>query len=84
MNPIKALKQLDCAIKICEYQPFERKVRITFEAAKIIRQSLTQLYPDGCEICHGCMGGVKGNENVINGRVVCDYCHSAELEEEEK
>ena len=31
--------------------------------------------PDNCQICHGSKGGVKGNENVINGVIVCDYCH---------
>ncbi len=29
---------------------------------------------DNCEICKGMMGGVRGNENVINGVVTCDYC----------
>lgn len=31
---------------------------------------------DNCEICHGRKGGVRGNENVIDGKVVCDYCHA--------
>jgi hypothetical protein len=31
---------------------------------------------DECEFCLGYKGGVKGNENVINGVVVCDYCHA--------
>lgn len=29
---------------------------------------------DNCEICKGSKGGVKGNENVVNGTVMCDYC----------
>lgn len=32
-------------------------------------------YPDNCQICHGDNGGVKGNENIIDGIVMCDYCH---------
>ena len=32
---------------------------------------------DSCEVCHGERGGVPGNENVINGVTVCDYCHTA-------
>jgi hypothetical protein len=32
-------------------------------------------YPDNCTICHGYNGGVKGNENIIDGIVMCDYCH---------
>ncbi|AXQ68451.1 hypothetical protein HOT99_gp166 [Caulobacter phage CcrBL10] len=30
---------------------------------------------DGCEVCNGARGGVPGNENVVDGKVVCDYCH---------
>lgn len=29
---------------------------------------------DNCEVCRGSKGGVRGNENRINGIVVCDYC----------
>ena len=32
---------------------------------------------DGCEICQGENGGVPGNENIIGGLTVCDYCTSA-------
>lgn len=35
--------------------------------------------PDNCQICHGRQGGVKGNENVINGVVMCDYCHADQM-----
>jgi len=27
-----------------------------------------------CEICGGTKGGTPGNENVINGMYVCDFC----------
>lgn len=30
--------------------------------------------PDNCQICHGAKGGVRGNENRMNGIVCCDYC----------
>jgi hypothetical protein len=29
---------------------------------------------DACEICLGRNGGVPGNENRVNGVVMCDYC----------
>ena len=29
---------------------------------------------DSCEVCYGEKGGVPGNENLIKGFVVCDYC----------
>lgn len=31
---------------------------------------------DNCEICKGAKGGVPGNENIIDGKAVCDYCHA--------
>jgi hypothetical protein len=31
---------------------------------------------DNCQVCRGARGGVLGNENVIAGVVVCDYCHA--------
>lgn len=35
----------------------------------------------GCQICKGAKG-VPGNEQIINGIVVCDYCHVAYIREE--
>ena len=32
-----------------------------------------------CEMCRGIKGGEPGNENVVNGVVMCDYCHSLHL-----
>ncbi len=29
---------------------------------------------DNCQVCKGAKGGVRGNENRINGVVICDYC----------
>ena len=34
---------------------------------------------DNCELCGGRNGGVPGNENVIEGVVVCDYCSATLL-----
>ena len=33
-----------------------------------------QKHPDNCEACKGARGGVRGNENVIDGVILCDYC----------
>jgi hypothetical protein len=38
---------------------------------------------DNCEICKGTKGGVKGNENIIDNIVMCDYC-IVEYENEKK
>lgn len=32
--------------------------------------------PKHCEICNGKKGGVPGNNVIINGKRVCDYCHA--------
>lgn len=29
---------------------------------------------DNCQACDGRKGGVPGNENRVNGRVLCDHC----------
>lgn len=29
---------------------------------------------DNCQVCCGSKGGIKGNENRIDGLIVCDYC----------
>ena len=34
---------------------------------------------DNCEVCKGTKGGIEGNGNVINGKIVCDYCHAEDL-----
>ena len=31
--------------------------------------------PDNCQVCKGEKGGLLGNENIIKGIIVCDYCH---------
>lgn len=30
--------------------------------------------PDNCQRCHGARGGAPGNENVVDGVVLCDWC----------
>lgn len=36
--------------------------------------SLWLLPFDDCAVCHGANGGIPGNENVIDGKLMCDYC----------
>lgn len=38
------------------------------------RSADAQPHGDNCQFCHGAKGGVRGNENNMNGVVVCDYC----------
>lgn len=39
-----------------------------------ISQLAIPLGPDDCEECKGARGGVKGNENIVDGRKLCDWC----------
>ena len=39
-----------------------------------------RLLPDKCEMPGCCRQGVRGNENIVAGKVMCDYCHSAYLD----
>lgn len=41
---------------------------------------IAQNTTDKCQFCYGAKGGVPGNENRINGIVVCDYCHALYLQ----
>jgi hypothetical protein len=36
---------------------------------------------DNCEICGGEKGGVPGNENIVDGVRMCDYCHATLLQQ---
>ena len=31
---------------------------------------------DACTVCRGARGGEPGNENIVDGVVMCDYCHA--------
>jgi hypothetical protein len=39
--------------------------------------------PDNCSVCKGARGGVRGNENNIDGVVMCDYCHAEHMDKQE-
>ncbi len=41
---------------------------------KALHYECPEKYPDNCEICKGTSSGVRGNENIVNGIVMCDYC----------
>lgn len=39
---------------------------------------LDELLRDNCEVCKGEKGGMLGNENIVRGIRMCDYCHASE------
>ncbi len=38
---------------------------------------------DKCQICHGNKCGVPGNENIIEGVILCDYCSAERMKFDE-
>lgn len=32
-----------------------------------------------CQVCKGTKGGIQGNDNIVNGVIMCDYCHAETL-----
>lgn len=34
---------------------------------------------DNCQVCKGERGGTKGNGNIVDGVIMCDYCHADTL-----
>lgn len=41
---------------------------------------LWDFLPDNCEMPDCCRKGTRGNENIINGKIVCDYCTAKMME----
>jgi hypothetical protein len=41
-----------------------------------LTEILWNMLPDKCEHKYCARYGVRGNENIIEGKVMCDYCHS--------
>lgn len=39
-----------------------------------LNYELPEKYPDNCEVCKGAKAGVRGNENIVDDVVMCDYC----------
>lgn len=39
-----------------------------------LRDATAQKDWDECQMCLGWSGGAPGNENIIDGVIVCDYC----------
>jgi hypothetical protein len=73
---IQALEQLTVDVpsptQLEAFVPSVRQVLRTLHEADAV---LTQIpLKDSCELCLGSQGGAPGNENVINGRCVCDSC----------
>jgi hypothetical protein len=41
-----------------------------------IFEALWSLLPDRCEMPNCVRSGIRGNENRVDGRIMCDACHA--------
>jgi len=80
MNPIEAIKLLKDSREHRSAINGEKVVIVPLRALETILLEIETLYPDNCSICKGQKGGVKGNENIIDGKIMCDYCSVKESE----
>ncbi|KKM82798.1 hypothetical protein LCGC14_1315960 [marine sediment metagenome] len=72
LNPIKIIEKMKEGIEVGK--TFNADVSLNVAEAEIILLCVEQLFPDNCEICKGQRGGVRGNENIVDGKRMCDYC----------
>ena len=54
--------------------------RAAIELAQDIAVRVERKCRDKCQFCYGVKGGTPGNENRLNGVIVCDYCHALYLQ----
>jgi hypothetical protein len=73
------------AIKVARAGPREA-AKLVYQWVKtgaITFREFEALYPliEMHGVCEDCGGerGVPGNENIVDGRVLCDYCHADHL-----
>jgi len=72
LNPVKIIEEIKEDIE--KAKEYDRGVIISVAEAELIISCMENLFPDNCEICKGQNGGIRGNENVVNDKTVCDYC----------
>jgi len=53
---------------------FNTDVSLNVAETEEILFYMKQMFPDNCKVCKGQRGGVRGNENIMDGKKMCDYC----------
>jgi len=83
VNPLEAIKKLEEAKKNVTSFDGKQIIVAPLEAVDGLLFAVKMLFPDHCEVCKGEKGGVRGNENYVDGKVMCDYCSLAQLKNQE-
>jgi hypothetical protein len=55
------------------------KKRVRKKYPKRVMKWALKFLRDNCQVCHGTRGGQWGNENLVNGVVMCDDCHAEHM-----
>lgn len=71
--PTAKLKDLEVQIELANNRHYH-------DWETFVRNGCEPLGKDACEVCRGECGGVPGNENIVDGKVMCDYCHARKIE----
>ena len=72
LNPIKIIEKMKHGIEVGK--TFNADVALNVAETEEILFYMEQMFPDNCEVCQGKRGGVRGNENIMDGKRMCDYC----------
>lgn len=76
MNGLNQLEMYKPTVVLSEHN-ISRK-RLETRPRQIFRLWRAITFRDNCETCDG-RDGVRGNENIVDGVVMCDYCHANTL-----
>jgi hypothetical protein len=73
----RAKGNCDCAMCMRAIEVEQDNARAAIAALQATSVNMEEeVERDACEMCLGAKGGVPGNENIIGGVVMCDYCHA--------
>ena len=83
---MKSQKELETLLSLAKSKVNTAKhdLNNAIQNARMTRDLIDLCYPgwtllDKCEVCHGTKGGLPGNENHVNGLIMCDYCHAEDM-----
>ena len=82
MRTSDAQHNLMCTLVACAKPAQASKLVYQWAATGLLTQDefteLIEYIPleCGCEVCGGTRGGCPGNENVVDGTIICDYCYA--------
>ena len=74
------------SLERCNRQQDEKIRKLEFKNKRLLstlNYERPDKYPDNCFYCRGTNGGVKGNEQIVDNKIACDYCHAEIMQREE-